>query len=172
MDILSGGYPCIPFSSSGKKLGKLDHRHLWPHFANGISICRPRLCVFENVFGHVSMGLSSVVSDLEEMGYAVQWGLFGAEEVGAPHVRKRVFVVASNSRCELQFLQDWRSESAKQMPRVASKAWRDWKSWPIEPSVCGSNDGPSHRLDELRLCGNSVVPDVAELAIGKLLNDY
>lgn len=94
VDILSGGYPCQPFSSAGKRLGAEDERHLWPAIADGIRILRPRICFFENVEGHISLGLSTVISDLEELGYKVSWGIFSAAEVGAPHQRKRVFVMA------------------------------------------------------------------------------
>lgn len=84
---------CQPFSSAGKRLGKDDPRHLWPFIADGIKILKPRTCFFENVDGHVSMGLSAVISDLEEMGYKTTWGIFSASEVGAPHQRKRVFIL-------------------------------------------------------------------------------
>lgn len=94
VDILTGGYPCQPFSAAGKRLGTEDPRHLWPHIQRSISIIRPRLCFFENVEGHISLGLSSVISDLEELGYKVSWGIFSASEVGAPHQRKRVFILA------------------------------------------------------------------------------
>ena len=94
VDILSGGYPCQPFSAVGKRLGTKDPRHLWPFIANGIRIMRPKLCFFENVEGHITLGLSSVISDLEELGYKVSWGIFSAREVGAPHQRKRVFIMA------------------------------------------------------------------------------
>ena len=94
VDILTGGYPCQPFSAAGKRAGKEDPRHLWPWIADGIRILRPRVCFFENVEGHISLGLSSVISDLEELGYKVSWGIFSAAEVGAPHQRKRVFILA------------------------------------------------------------------------------
>ena len=94
VDILSGGYPCQPFSAAGKRLGTEDPRHLWPFIANGIVAMRPRMCFFENVEGHISLGLSTVISDLEELGYKVSWGIFSASEVGAPHQRKRVFILA------------------------------------------------------------------------------
>ena len=94
VDILTGGYPCQPFSAAGKRAGKDDPRHLWPWIADGIRILRPRICFFENVEGHISLGLSSVISDLEELGYKVSWGIFSAREVGAPHQRKRVFILA------------------------------------------------------------------------------
>jgi len=98
VDILTGGYPCQPFSAAGKRLGTEDPRHLWPYIASGIRILRPKLCFFENVEGHTSLGLREVVGELEQMGYKVSWGIFSAREVGAPHQRKRVFIMAvSNS---------------------------------------------------------------------------
>jgi DNA (cytosine-5)-methyltransferase 1 len=102
VDILTGGYPCQPFSAAGKRAGKEDPRHLWPWIADGIRILRPRMCFFENVEGHISLGLSSVISDLEELGYKVSWGIFSAREVGAPHQRKRVFILAHRNGVRLQ----------------------------------------------------------------------
>ena len=94
VDILTGGYPCQPFSAAGKRLGTEDPRHLWPFIASGIRILRPKLCFFENVEGHISLGLREVIGELEQMGYKVSWGIFSAREVGAPHQRKRVFILA------------------------------------------------------------------------------
>jgi DNA (cytosine-5)-methyltransferase 1 len=94
VDILSGGYPCQPFSAAGKRLGQEDPRHLWPSIARGISILRPRLCFFENVEGHISLGLREVVDDLDGLGYSTTFGVFSAAEVGAPHQRKRLFIMA------------------------------------------------------------------------------
>jgi DNA (cytosine-5)-methyltransferase 1 len=102
VDLLSGGYPCQPFSSAGKRLGREDPRHLWPYIADGISILRPRLCFFENVEGHITLGLSTVISDLEELGYKVSWGIFSASEIGAPHQRKRLFILADRFGSGLQ----------------------------------------------------------------------
>jgi DNA (cytosine-5)-methyltransferase 1 len=98
VDILTGGYPCQPFSAAGKRLGTDDPRHLWPFIADGIRILRPKLCFFENVEGHISLGLREVIGELESIGYKSSWGIFSAAEVGAPHQRKRVFILAvSNS---------------------------------------------------------------------------
>ena len=101
VSILTGGYPCQPFSAAGKRLGEDDPRHLWPHIRRHIEAIRPAQCFFENVEGHVSLGLSTVVSDLEEDGYLTTWGIFSAEEVGAPHQRKRVYIMANRNsiRC-------------------------------------------------------------------------
>jgi len=94
VDILTGGYPCQPFSAAGKRQGADDPRHLWPYIARGIRILQPRLCFFENVEGHISLGLSDVIEDLAGMGYRTTWGIFSAEECGSPHRRKRIFILA------------------------------------------------------------------------------
>ena len=102
VDILIAGYPCQPFSSAGKRAGKEDPRHLWPWIADGIRLLQPTMCFFENVEGHISLGLSTVISDLEELGYKVSWGIFSASEVGAPHQRKRVFILAHRNDAGLE----------------------------------------------------------------------
>jgi len=100
VDLFIASYPCQPFSSAGKRQGEDDERHLWPSVYMWIRATRP-LCVFlENVEGHVSLGLSTVISDLEEGGYSVAWGIFSARECldgnneTATHQRKRVFIMA------------------------------------------------------------------------------
>lgn len=102
VDILSGGYPCQPFSAAGKRLGKDDPRHLWPWIADGIRVCRPAVCFFENVEGHISLGLREVIGELEEIGYRATWGVFSAAEVGASHQRKRVFIMAHDQSVGIQ----------------------------------------------------------------------
>jgi DNA (cytosine-5)-methyltransferase 1 len=94
VDILSGGYPCQPFSAAGKRLGAEDPRHLWPYIRTGIDALRPRVCFFENVEGHITLGLRDVLCDLGELGYRTTFGIFSASEVGAVHQRKRVFILA------------------------------------------------------------------------------
>lgn len=96
---LIGGYPCQPFSSAGKRQGEKDPRHLWPYLLKHVRAIRPVWCFWENVAGHTTMGLWRVLSDLEEEGYRCAWGIFSAEEVGAPHQRKRVFILAYR-KCE------------------------------------------------------------------------
>ena len=102
VDILSGGYPCQPFSNAGRRLGKEDPRHLWPYLKEGIEKLQPTFCFFENVEGHISLGLSDVIQDLGELGYRTTWGLFSAAETGAPHQRKRIFILAHRQAKGLQ----------------------------------------------------------------------
>jgi len=104
---LTGGYPCQPFSTAGKRNGRNDHRHLWPYIAQSISAIRPVWCFFENVAGHLTMGFPEVYASLRNMGYSVEAGIFTAEEVGAPHQRERLFILAvANS-----YLNDFRRRS-------------------------------------------------------------
>tara|TARA_R100000315_G_C5155856_1_gene89500 strand:+ start:131 stop:676 length:546 start_codon:yes stop_codon:yes gene_type:complete len=101
VDILSAGFPCQPFSAAGRRESTDDPRHLYPYIAEGISQCRPTYVVLENVEGIISSKtadgesvLKYVLGDLEERGYITSWGIFSAVEVGAPHQRKRVFIMA------------------------------------------------------------------------------
>ena len=107
--ILSGGFPCQPFSSAGLRKATEDPRHLWPYILEGIKQCRPAIIFLENVEGIISAKtgegesvLKYVLRSLEEVGYRVTAGLFSAAEVGAPHQRKRVFILghASSTRLE------------------------------------------------------------------------
>jgi DNA (cytosine-5)-methyltransferase 1 len=108
IDLFVASYPCQPFSAAGKRGGAEDPRHLWPVVLNWILRVRP-LCVFaENVEGHVSLGLSTVISDLEEAGYRVEAGIFSASEVGAPHQRKRVFIMAHRKGSLPRFTTQWK----------------------------------------------------------------
>lgn len=88
------GYPCQPFSFAGARKGKRDPRHLWPFIRSGYQIMRPRAMFFENVEGHINLGLREVLRNLEEDGYRRTWGIFSAQEIGAAHVRKRLFIYA------------------------------------------------------------------------------
>ncbi len=94
VDCVTAGYPCQPFSSAGHQLGAADERHLWPHVARIVADVEPAIVFCENVTGHVRNGLAEVLADLRALGFAVEAGTFTADEVGAPHVRRRVFVLA------------------------------------------------------------------------------
>lgn len=98
LDILSGGFPCQPFSVAGKRKGSEDERHLWPEMLRVIGECKPRWVVGENVRGLVnwSDGLvfETCCSDLEALGYSVQSFIVPACATGAPHRRDRVWIVA------------------------------------------------------------------------------
>lgn len=94
IDILTAGYPCQPFSHAGQRKGTNDARHIWPHIAQAISVLRPKYVILENVRGHLSLGFKEVLKDLAQHGYNARWRTVRASDVGAPHQRARLFIVA------------------------------------------------------------------------------
>ena len=94
VDIITGGYPCQPFSQAGARLGTEDHRHLWPYVVEALSALRPPYAVFENVRGHLTLGFDQVIRDLHLLGYAVEWFVLKASDLGACHARARIFILA------------------------------------------------------------------------------
>jgi DNA (cytosine-5)-methyltransferase 1 len=101
IDILTGGFPCQPYSMAGKRLGKEDERHLWPEMLRAIREIAPKYVVGENVLGltnwNEGLVFDEVHSDLESAGYEVQAVVIPAAAVNAPHGRDRVFFVAKNT---------------------------------------------------------------------------
>ena len=93
VDIITAGYPCQPFSYAGKGLGENDPRHLWPFIYRHICALMPPLVFCENVAAHLTRGFDTVKGNLERIGYTVAAGIFSAAEVGAPHLRERLFIL-------------------------------------------------------------------------------
>lgn len=157
VDILSGGYPCQPFSAAGKRLGTDDPRHLWPFIATGIRLMQPRFCFFENVEGHISLGLRAVIEELAELGYTATWGIFSAAEVGAPHQRKRVFILAHRREQGLEryaqheLLCDQPGRNAAGQNGPSADAGLLGACWPSRPGQ------PQHGWEPPRVVGNATV---------------
>ncbi len=95
-EIITAGYPCQPFSVAGARRGAEDDRHIWPEIFSIIKAKRPTWTVFENVYGHVTLGLDEVLSDLEGQGYATRPFIVPAIAVDAPHRRDRVWIIGRN----------------------------------------------------------------------------
>ena len=120
-----GGYPCQPFSVAGKRKATEDPRHLWPYIQRHIEAIEPIWCFFENVRGHLTLGFDEVYRSLSDMGYAVECGIFTAEEVGAPHQRERLFILAirkdylGNTQYNGQF-----TEQVIRSSETTSNKWR------------------------------------------------
>jgi DNA (cytosine-5)-methyltransferase 1 len=96
--LVTAGFPCQPHSVAGKQKGEEDERDLWPECRRMLRDLRPRVALFENVPGlFVSNGgkfFNRILTDISESGYACEWKIVSAKETGAPHLRKRVWLVA------------------------------------------------------------------------------
>ena len=131
VDILSGGFPCQPFSLAGKRQATEDPRHLFPYIIKGITECQPRVCFLENVEGIIPATtqdgesvLQYVLRSLEELGYRSEAGIFSASEVGATHQRKRVFIMAYSSNKGLERILHYR-EPKEEVQKYATRRSRN-----------------------------------------------
>jgi DNA (cytosine-5)-methyltransferase 1 len=177
IDILTGGFPCQPYSAAGKRKGKDDARHLWPEMLRVIREVRPRYIVGENVYGLVTWNgglvFDEVCSDLEAEGYAVWPIVIPAAAVNAPHRRDRVWFVAyadiklrewEERRFQSEFVngssktttdsENARLSPCTERPRQEQSRRRDepmgarqWQGFPTESPVCSGDDGFPSELD-------------------------
>lgn len=171
IDVLSGGFPCQPFSFSGKRKGKGDDRYLWPEMFRVCKEIRPRFIVAENVPGIISMELDKVLADLENENYTC-WPPFviPACAVGADHRRERVWIIAhTNGNRRKTFLQ---GNKANRHPkgRTSDKCYshiitaEQYEKSFAEPILLHNTDGFPQTMDimnALRATGNAIVPQIA-----------
>ena len=97
VDIITGGYPCQPFSVAGSQKGEQDPRHVWPEMFRLIQELRPTWVIGENVSGHIKLGLDTVLENLESEGYATRAFSISASSIGANHQRERVWIMANTT---------------------------------------------------------------------------
>jgi len=135
IDIITGGFPCQPYSLAGKRKGKEDERHLWPEMLRAIGEIQPRWVVGENVFGLINWNgglvFDEVQADLEAAGYEVMPFILPACATNAPHRRDRVWFIAhsnhTTSRSEGSIREQ--SDKIKSGNRGASQANRSGNEW-------------------------------------------
>lgn len=182
VDILTGGFPCQPFSSAGKKQGVEDPRHLFPYIEEGIrDLGRPPVVFLENVTGIISTKigeqsvLKHVLSRLENLDYRATAGIFSACEVGSSHQRKRVFIMGVRQGADIRF-----KDGGHRCAYPAGRGEEQYEFEPpriIKPEVGRMSNGCTDRVDiarsytdythnedELRMLGNGVVPETASKA--------
>ena len=168
------GYPCQPFSVAGRSDGAGDPRHLWPYIFKHVQTIKPVWVFLENVRGHVNNGLRDVLKDLENGGYRTEWGIFSAAEVGAPHRRARVFVLAYSNSVGLEGVRENSNSERRERPPTGTarlcNGTNKQHPWKVEPGLGRVVNGVANRVDRLRLLGNGVVPQQAAKAF-LVLND-
>ena len=182
IDIISGGFPCQPFSTAGLQKNEDDERFLWNEMQRIINEVQPKWVVCENVTGLLSIDNSRTIqriyNDLEGEGYRIEIFTIPAFGVGALHKRERVWIVAnsdssgllkSDNVCEQQGRTDvlWTSKIGKTVcwEELENRS-RDTNKGRIEkpisePYVCGRNNGIPDRMDRIKGLGNAIVPQVA-----------
>ena len=151
IDLITGGYPCQPFSHCGKRAGENDERHLWPEMFRIIKQARPRFVVSENVTGHITMGLDAVLADLECEGYTAWPFVIPACSKDSPQLRYRVWVVAYASEGEKRAGRECRLQEGKT---------DDWQGL-VLPAGIGVANGIPDWVDRCGSLGNAIVPQVA-----------
>lgn len=178
IDAICGGFPCQDISVAGKGIGLIGERSgLWSEYARLVGEIRPRYIIVENVAALLCRGMGDVLGSLASLGYDAEWDTIPASELGAPHKRERVWIVAYPPGDRLQG--KLRQALAQALDDISSQALGPWhgsgnpfEQWPkllAEPSIRRMADGVPSTLDirpRLRAYGNAVVPQIPE-AIGR-----
>lgn len=179
VDIICGGFPCQPFSIAGKQLGVADERWGWPWMADVIRAVRPSYVLLENVAALVRDGAAfgCILGDLHALGFDAEWASLHASDFGAPHPRRRVYVLAY-PQGERRSAHDHLVASREGHSPIAARglsglpvhrrrrAAAEWLE--RQPDVARLVDGVPRQVERLRTLGNAVVPAVTE-AIGALI---
>jgi DNA (cytosine-5)-methyltransferase 1 len=153
IELITGGYPCQPFSSAGKRKGADDDRHLWPQMRRIIEAARPRWILSENVVGHITLGLDQVLAELESIGYSARATVIPACAVDARHRRDRVWIMAGDTdRINVDTLAGLRSTEHD----ACGEGWRM-----PSPGMDRGADGIPAAVDRNHALGNAIVPQVA-----------
>lgn len=189
VDVVTAGFPCQPFSVAGKRQGESDDRNLWPETIRVVREVGPRYVFLENVPGLLAHDyFGTILGELAASGFDAEWGVLSAAAVGAPHLRKRLWILADPEGVQRERLiggaadrvlsenvpdsvcirrhgrqDDEREEAAERGGFAARRAGCDgW--WTPESPVSGVADGVAHRVDRLRALGNGQVPAVVREA--------
>lgn len=176
IDLLTGGFPCQPFSTAGGRNGQEDDRYLWPSMLETIQEVEPTWIIGENVNGIKSMGFRKMLSELESINYNTQCFNIPACGVGAPTYRPRVWIVANNRSHPdnikrtlekgKKFMVERRKDNEfkiwRKFYRTLELAVRSRSNETLKAIFCGNCNGISRKLDKSRIkaLGNAIVPQV------------
>lgn len=186
VDMVIGGFPCQDVSRAGKRAGiSGDRSSLYVELLRTVCLVRPKYTLMENVAALLDDGMGTVLGDMAKTGEDIEWDCLSACEVGAPHTRERVFIVAYPSGEPISFSLfscygqnfNGRGEETKigsedwifaQTRRETNRGIRNYSEWLPEPKIPRMAYGFPSELDEIRQLGNAVVPQVAQ-KIGEMI---
>jgi DNA (cytosine-5)-methyltransferase 1 len=175
VDVVSGGFPCQDISIAGGGAGLDGERsRMWREMSRIIGEVRPRYVFVENSPMLVIRGLERVLADLTSMGYDSRWGVVSAADVGAPHKRERIWILAHSRNQRLQRGKRISDNTSKNIRRQTlshgptAKRSNDGRTksnwWDVEPNVGRVANGVAARVDRLKAIGNGQVPLCAATA--------
>jgi DNA (cytosine-5)-methyltransferase 1 len=165
VDVVSGGFPCQDISAAGKGAGiSGECSGLWKEMARIIGEVRPPFAFVENSPLLTQRGLSVVLGDLAEMGYDAEWGVLSAAEVGAPHERERMWVLAIDSNRIYESAKQKMVRRGRQTTHPSRNGW-----WSTEPDVGRVVNGMASEVDRLKAIGNGQVPQCMAEAFKRLM---
>lgn len=184
VDIILGGDPCQPHSSSGRRRGKEDDRYLWPEMFRIVQELRPTWLINENVIGSIfTLALDQKVADLEAAGYTTRTFVIPAVAVGAAHRRDRVWLIAYAPGKRLQwpprelgpdeYHQVWLDASERH--HLLGSAHRydgTFTESAIDPELFGETDGISDKLFKIKGLGNALVPQIPYVFLSIIASMY
>jgi DNA (cytosine-5)-methyltransferase 1 len=171
IDIIYGGFPCQDISVAGLGAGLEGKRSgLFFEIVRLAKEIRPKFIFLENVSAIRTLGLSTVGKELARLGYDCRWDIVSAEEIGAPHLRRRWFLLATLSNASSVQRKEIKWNESKRVLRKNGNFKSEW--WKSEPDVGRVAHGIPFRVDRLRGLGNSVVPLQARTAFKRLIGIY
>ena len=169
--IITGGFPCQDISVAGKGEGIEGKRsNLWFEYWRAIRILRPRFAIIENVGAITFRGLDRVLGSLAEIGYNAEWQDIRAADLGAPHRRERIWIIAYTNKQNVERSFTKQKSYREQIRTISiSISWRKRKELLSTPCLCRANDGVPKRVDRIKGLGNAIVPQIAELLFRQIM---
>ncbi len=170
VELVTGGFPCQPFSVAGRQRGKSDDRYLWPEMLRICEIVKPQWIIAENVYGIISLDngktLEELCISLENAQYRPEIFIIPACASGAWHRRDRIWILAHSNK--MGFNQNSR-DGFEQSNQYMENVTRQWdKDWRNESTIYRNCNGLSNRLDRIGALGNAIVPQIAYIIMQQI----
>jgi DNA (cytosine-5)-methyltransferase 1 len=174
VDILTGGFPCQPFSVAGKKLSEKDTRYLWPEMLKFITELKPKIVIGENVVGFIELAFDKMYSQMEQIGYQTEAYIIPACAIDAPHRRDRIWIISYANGCDASRINTTLLKNNNIKKWSSTENIKNWNEWfnELDPGNVAQRfdtysgalrilHGIPNRVDRTKSLGNAIVPQVA-----------